>query len=76
VNAAHRNRRVPFAILSTSLDVARAVDDAIIVKLRIGENKKFTLFNVVIAALREVSGRYLDRRITDGSTPQGSFLYT
>jgi hypothetical protein len=37
--------------------------------------KKFTLFNVVAPALREVSERYFDRTITDSSTRQGSFPY-
>jgi hypothetical protein len=37
--------------------------------------KKFILFNVVTRARREMSGRYLDRRITDDSLRQGAFLY-
>jgi hypothetical protein len=37
--------------------------------------KKFTLVNVVTPARREMSGRYLDRRITDDSLLQGPFLY-
>jgi hypothetical protein len=38
--------------------------------------KKFILFNVVTAARREMSERYLERWITDDSLCQGSFLYT
>jgi hypothetical protein len=37
--------------------------------------KKFTRFNVVTPALREVSERYPDRRMTDEATREGSFLY-
>jgi hypothetical protein len=37
--------------------------------------KKLSLFNVATQTLQEVSERYLDRRITDVSTRQGSFLY-
>jgi hypothetical protein len=37
--------------------------------------KKVNLCNVITPALREVSGRNLDRRITDDSARQGSFLY-
>jgi hypothetical protein len=38
--------------------------------------KQFTLFNDGTPALREVSEPYLDRRMTDNSTHQGSFLDT
>jgi hypothetical protein len=37
--------------------------------------KKFTRFNVVTLALRDVSERSLDRRTTDDHARQGSFLY-
>jgi hypothetical protein len=38
-------------------------------------SKKFILFNVVTPARREMSRRYLDRRMTDGSLRQGLFQY-
>jgi hypothetical protein len=63
------------SIESTGIKHFRSADSA---GFEFGERlaiKTFTLFNVVTPALREVSGRYLDRRITDDSLRQGLFLY-